>query len=477
MKKILFLFLAASMMVIACNKDFGDLNVDTKKPTDVPPGTLFSYAQKEMVDLMTNSNVNRNIFRLISQQWTETTYIDESNYDLATRNIPQNFWNIMYVNVLNNLKTSQKLIPTQDPVYTTDIQKKNQDICAEILLVYGYSTLVNTFGNIPYSEALNIDNVHPKYDDAETITNDLIDRLDRAIGGINVTESGFVGNDLFFKGDMAKWKSFANSLKMRIAMVIADVNSAKAKTAVESAVAGIITNVADNAYMEYLSAPPNTNQIWVDLIQSGRLDYVAANTLVDYMDSLADPRIPYFFSKDADGTYSGGIYGANNNYATYSKPSSRMITPNFEATLFDASEGHFLLAEAVERGFAVGGTAEEHYAEGIRASMEYWKVPTAEQNAFLAQPSIAYATAAGDWRQKIGTQKWIALYNRGFEAWTEIRRFDYPILGLPPEANSGYPVRYTYPVQEQNLNTLNNAAAGTAIGGDAVETKLFWDKF
>ena len=95
----------------------------------------------------------------------------------------------------------------------------------------------------------------------------------------------------------------------------------------------------------------------------------------------------------------------------------------------------------------------------------------------MAQPSVAYATAAGNWKQKIGTQSWIALYNRGHEAWTTWRRLDYPVLTPPTDANSAVPLRYTYPVQEQNLNTANYTAAAAAIGGDIVETKLFWDKF
>ena len=74
-------------------------------------------------------------------------------------------------------------------------------------------------------------------------------------------------------------------------------------------------------------------------------------------------------------------------------------------------------------------------------------------------------------------QKWFALYNRGFEAWTEWRRLDFPKLVKPKEAQSEIPLRYPYPVSEQNLNQVNYDAAAKAIGGDVVTTKLFWDKF
>jgi hypothetical protein len=125
----------------------------------------------------------------------------------------------------------------------------------------------------------------------------------------------------------------------------------------------------------------------------------------------------------------------------------------------------------------VGGTAAEHYEAGIRASMSYWEVPTADQDTYVANSLVAYATATGDWKQKIGTQKWLALYNRGLEGWTEWRRLDYPILNVPTGQTYGdIPVRFPFPVQEQNLNTANWEAASSAVGGDNVRTKLFWDK-
>ncbi len=478
MKKILFLLITASIALTSCDKDFGDLNVDKKKPSAVAPGALFSTAQKEMTDLMTNSNVNRNIFRLVSQYWTECTYFDESQYDLATRNIPQNFWNIMYVNVLKNLDEAQSLIPGQNDAFFPPAVKANQNSCVEIMNVYAYSTLVNLFGDIPYTEALDFENVYPKYDDAATIYSDLLTRLDNAINAIDEGAGGFGSSDILYGDDMAGWKKFGQSLQARLAMIIADHDAAKAGSIISKVANDIITSNDDNTYFHYLSAPPNTNPIWVDLVQSGRKDFVAANTIVDIMNGLGDPRVPYYFTTDDAGGYTGGIYGIGNNYASFSKPADRILEPDFEAILFDAAEGNFLLAEAVERGF-ISGDAGAYYEAAIRASMEYWHVPSAEIDAYLAQPDVAYGTAPGDWKQKIGTQKWIALYNRGFEAWTEWRRFDYPVLNIIPDPEFTYesiPLRFTYPAQEQTINAASYTAAAAAIGGDLVRTRLFWDK-
>ena len=261
-------------------------------------------------------------------------------------------------------------------------------------------------------------------------------------------------------------------------MILADSDPAIAKAAVESAAPNVFTSKSDNAAFEYFDATPNTNPVWVNLVQSGRKDFVGANTLVDKMNSLADPRRQFYFTTVAGGAYSGGIYGTSNNYAAYSKPGDAIISPSVENLFLDYSETEFLLAEAAERGFSVGGTASTHYNNAVTASILYWGGTALDATTYLAMPSVNYATATGTYKQRIGEQKWIALYNRGFDAWTEWRRLDFPVLNVPPGLSyADIPLRFTYTVNEQNLNKANYNAAASAIGGDLVKTKLFWDKF
>jgi hypothetical protein len=141
----------------------------------------------------------------------------------------------------------------------------------------------------------------------------------------------------------------------------------------------------------------------------------------------------------------------------------------------DYAEVEFYLAEAAERGFVVGGTAAEHYEAAIRASISYWGGTGSSADAFLADPDIAFATASGTNLQKIARQRYIAMFNRGLEAWTEYRRLDYPVFNAPPVANGDFPIRYTYPNSEQTANGENDSAAASAIGGDVVTNKVFWD--
>lgn len=475
MKKSLII-ICISVLVFSCEKDLTDLNRDTKRPSEVPAPTLFSNAQKNLSDVMSSSNQNLNIFRLLSQYWTQTTYTDESRYDLATRNIPQNFWNVLYRDVLRDLQEARTSIQSQTGSDLDTAQQTNQLAMVNILEVYAWSVLVNAFGDVPYSQALDFENVLPAYDDGREVYNDLLNRLDTAVASLNSDEAGFGDADLLYHGDIDKWVRFGNSLRLRLGMMLADVDQAKAKEVVEEASGYVFESNNDNAEFEYLESPPNTNPIWVDLVQSGRKDFVAANTIVNRLNDLEDPRREYYFTLSNTQDYKGGNYGQSNNYATYSKPSTQITAPDFPGLLMDYAEVEFLLAEAAARGFAVEGTAEDHYNKAITASIEYWGGTEDQAAAYLLRPDVAWSTAEGDWREKIGVQKWIALYNRGFDAWTEWRRLDHPELTPPPGMDQeDIPVRFTYPVLEQNLNTANYEAAAGAIGGDVISTKLFWD--
>lgn len=471
MKRILIYICTVSVLLVSCAKDLENFSRDPRNAETAPASTLFTSASKILVDNMTTPNVNVNIFRLIPQHWAQTTYPDESQFDIDTRPIPQNWWDAMYVDVIRDLK-EVKTATAADQI--SDGQKANQIAQADILEIYTYSILVNTFGNIPYSQAIDVENVQPKYDNAAEIYADLLTRLDAAIASLDEAEPGFTDADLFYAGDIAAWIKFANSLKLRLGMTLADVDPAKAKTAAEQAAPNVFTSNNDNAVLAYLGATPNTNPIWVNLVQSGRNDFVAGSTLVNQMNAVSDPRLPFYFTR-FNGGYLGGVPGSPNTYRNFSHVADAIKAETFPGVLLDYSEVEFYMAEAAARGFNVGGTPATHYNAAITASIRYWGGSAAAAATYLTNPAVAYATAQGDYRQKIGTQKWIALYNRGFEAWTEWRRFDYPVLVKPEAAVSEIPLRFTYPTIEQSLNPSNYSEASSEIGGDDVTTKLFWD--
>lgn len=519
---------------VSCTKKFDDFNKETKNPTVTEGEFLFSNAEKAIFDQISSTNVNENVWKLFSQYWTETTYTDESLYDIANRAIPDNAFRAYYRYILKPLKEAKALI-TNDPITATETeaQKTNKLMIIDLLEVYAYHNLVNTFGNIPYTEALNIDNISPKYDDAATIYNDLIKRINNDLQNLKESDASFVSADLVYGGDVASWIKFANSLKLKIAISVADVDnkvSFDVKKTIEDAVAaGVFTSSADNMLFPYASSSPNNNPLNNDLVLSGRHDFVVTNTLVDMLNNKQDPRLFHYiqnpvgfpFEKDDDNNnkdttvsagvgryliftndagedsmvykttpfelkpstnakdatvkqYDGGIYAASNSFDGYSHINDNIQKGNFAGILMTYSEVEFYIAEAAARGYSVGETAEEAYNNAITASILSWGGTAEEVSTYLSNNSF---TSYSTWQEAIGTESWLASYTRGFVAYTQYRRLDFPIMNENGGAVTGGPVptRFTYPIKEQTLNNTNYTAAAAAIGGDKLLTKLFWD--
>jgi len=500
MKKLLII-IAVFMVFSACSK-LEDLNKNTKDFT-LPTGpSVYNGATRALLNQLYTCNVNSNNTLLWVQHWAETTYPDESRYDMVTRPIPANYQNTLYRNVLANYKEAAKILSatalTTDGV--TQNQRNNQLAIIEIMSVFTWSNIVETFGDMPYSKALDFNNPTPAYDDGLTIYKDLISRLNAALAKMDPASAGMPGSlsagtayDNIYGGTAAgtvKWIKFANSLKLRMGIMLADVDPAYAKTVVESAAPKVFT-AGEKASMAYLAASPNQNPKYTELVVSGRSDFVITSIYIDAMQpttpasnilnvTVVDPRLARFATKTSAGVFKGGSQGNPNSYNSFSHVNNVNVTATSEVILMDYAETEFLLAEAVERGFNVGGTAETHYNNAITASIVYWGGTTAEATAYLAQPTVAYATAVGDWKQKIGTQAWIAYWFNGPTAWSSFRRLDFPKLVAPAlhvEGIDKVPVRLTYAVSEQTLNGDNYKAAAAKIGGDTPLTKLFWDKY
>lgn len=485
MKKSIYSVLIVCILVLAssCKKNITDLNINPTRPTNVPSASLFSNASLNLSDLMAHTNVNFNNYRLFVQYWTETIYRDETRYNLNQRSISDRWWATLYRDIIQDLTAASKVAETETLALTA-AQIQNRKAINEILIVYAYYVLISSFGDVPYDEALNIENLQPKYDNAKTIFGKLATRLDAAIGNLDDTEPGYGSADLILGGDITGWMRFAYSLKMTMGMLVVDDDFATASAMVSDAAPHVISSNAENIMIQYLSSPPNTNPVWEDLVQSGRHDFVAAKPFMDTLKKYADPRLPFFFNEaiTAGNGYVGQTPGLSAVYNNFSAPSDIVADPQNPHTFFSYAQMELLKAEAIERGIAVGGTAEDHYNNGVRASVEEWGGTSAQANTYLSQPGIEYGTGPG-YKQQIGLQLWLALYNRGYDAWTAWRRLDYPILNVPSGAlfaSGEAPAvikRMTYPVIEQNLNKANYEAASAAIGLDQITQRLWFDKF
>ena len=393
------------------------MNTDKKHPTEVPANTLFTNAQKTLADQIASTNVNLNVWKMFAQYWTETTYIDEANYDIINRTIADNAFRVYYRNILADFKEAARLVSAETAETDEEsLAKANKLLVIDMLTVYTYNRMVDIYGNIPYSEALDIETtITPKYDDASGIYADLFTRLDADINGLDEAGGSFGDADIYYGGDVAAWKTFGYSLKLKMAIHVADVANLDPQAKAEAAAPNVFTSSADDCELVYEGASPNTNPLYEDLVLSGRKDFVPANTIVDIMNDRNDPRRPYYFDTIAgQPEYTGGQYGYSNSYSNFSHIAESIQVPEFPLELLSYTEIEFYLAEAAARGWSVGGDAESHYNAGITNSIMEWGGTQYEVDAYLSQDNVAYATAAATWQVAIATQSWLASFTRVF---------------------------------------------------------------
>lgn len=476
MKKIFNKFIIGALAVISlssCQRDLLSLNEDPKHPTVLPSATLLGMGQQQFFYYTFTGSVNFNNFRFFTQQWAETTYTDETNYNLTTRTQPRNNWNRMYVYSLNNYEQAKKNLANE--ASDSEANRKNKLATLEISQIAVWETLVDTYGDLPYSQALQASSQQfsPKYDDAKTVYADLLNRINAVVATIDTGVSGYSSGDLVYGGNMTKWKHLANSIKLRLAMNLADVDAATSKTAAESAVASGVISSDDEAYTLHFAGGTFNNPIYDDLVASGRNDFVPSELVISMMNGKNDPRRAKWFTT-VSGSYVGGVFGELNPFNGKSHMSDFFLANNAPANLLSYEEVLFMKAEAAQRGYSVGGSASSFYDAAVSESMTLNGVSATDAATYLA----AHSYDAANWKKSIGEEAYIALFNRGFAAWNFARRLDAPLFVNPTNSLvDEVPVRMPYSDQEYLLNKDNVTAAATKIGGDKAETKLFWDKF
>src|SRR5690606_34320130 len=194
MKKILVTLLLTAAFV-ACDDRLEELNRPKKNASEVGAETLFANGVREMFDLMVNSDVNVNVFRLYSQYWAQTTYPDESQYNMVGRRIPDNFWTRGYRDALQDLNESALVLNDTWEVRAMDEAVKDNWLAViDINKAFVFSVLVDAFGAVPFTQALDPEILSPAYDDGAAVYTSVIAMLDNALAMIDVDADGFPAN-------------------------------------------------------------------------------------------------------------------------------------------------------------------------------------------------------------------------------------------------------------------------------------------
>jgi len=487
---------------VSCTKDFEEINQNPNNPVTASTAFLLTSAQKSLADNIFDEWFNGRFGNQMAQYWASNSYTDESRFStsaLRTR-IANPYWRLHYNTTLQDLQEIIRSVDADPRVAGLNGNVDNQKAVAMTLQVYMFQIITDTWGAVPYSQALKGKEIpFPAYDDQRTIYLGMLASLNTANGLIKENEPGPNG-DQMYGGNMTQWRKFVNSLKMRVAIRMADKEDALAKQAIQEAyTAGVILNNADNGQFNYLSSLPNANPIYEDFLT--RKDFASSNTMVDTLKNLNDPRLGYYYAPaQASGTFIGEVYGmtdgqaASTTLADVSQRSIRVISADFPGIMLDAAEVNFILAEAGERwnDLTLGGTPKSYYDAGIHASMDFWAegaLSSTDINNYIAQPGVDYdalKAAGASWKQIIGFQKWIALYTQGVQGWSEYRRLDFGVLkkarglasfnDVTKKPEDVIPLRLIYPSEEATLNGVNFAAAVAAQGTNNLRTRLWWDQ-
>jgi hypothetical protein len=473
-KKIALLVMM-TVLVTSCD-DFGDLNEDPNNPSEVRTELLLTNSQRDISGV-----VGSVIGGLWTQQFAETQYTDDSQY----ANTSYSF-NGYYTGPLQDLQTIIDLNSDSEtaPDVLSGGSNANQIAVARILKAYFYHVMTDRWGAVPYSEALQgRDNFSPAYDLQPDIYAALVNELKEAVAQMD--GGAGVNGDILFSGNMDAWATFANSLRARIAIRMAESNASLAQAEFTDAINdGVIT---EDVMYPYLGEASNENP-WFSRFRT-RTDYAISDVLADYMQSLDDYRLTRYADPAANLDNNDGVttmdeingmdYDAENagdiQNADISFPGIAIRAQDAPLPIITVSEMNFARAEAVERGWMTGSAAD-FYMQAIEDSWMQWDVYNAtDYAAYISNPEVAYSSA--DWEEKIGTQKWIALFPSGYESWSEWRRLGHPELE-PHEfafGSGNIPVRHVYPSNESQINTAAYEAAVAAQGPDSPDTHLWWD--
>jgi hypothetical protein len=458
----------------SCKKELSDINQNPNATQNPQPDYLLTAAIKNTADTYWGTANNMDASLLFVQYWAKIQYTDPDRY-IYTNTSFQDLWNIGYSKSIVNLNKIISLADAQ--------ANPNYKGVALVLRSWVFTLLTDQYGDVPYKQATNIEQfLTPVYDAQKDVYFALLDDLKSAQASLDPAGKAILG-DVIYTNNIGLWKKFANSLRLRIALRIADREPEKAKQVladIQAEGSGYISANSEIAQLVYLDSP---NQNPISNLFDTRDDYRISKTIVDKLFELKDPRLPIYASPTKDATpqtYIGIPNGllvgdaSNLGFTKTSKPGTYFLAPHAPAVIISYAEVLFDRAEAAARGFTAENAADL-YNQAVQASLKQYGVADADVATYTASAAVKYD--ASNFRKSIGNQKWIALFGQGLEAFAEWRRLDYPQLqpAVAGALNGKMPVRFIYPGKEQSLNGTNYTAAVANQGADVLTTKLWFD--
>jgi Starch-binding associating with outer membrane len=512
-----------------CNKDsLKELNINPQAARTIDVNFLFTSAQlgaasggsrgdNRYIDWRTNIGIASTTI----QQCASITDIS-NNGDKYLENMESN--SAPFEFIYTDLRGLATIIKETSPGGFAEGQSNNTRQAARILRAFLFHRLTDYYGSVPYSEASKAGEgiFFPKYDKQKAIYLDLLKELDEASVAFGAADPAFTAADLYYRGDVTKWKRWGYSLMLRLAMRLSNVDAATANTYVAKAVAGgVFQSNLDNVIVPMAEGPSlwanqngisrafypgdggnstflsktlidflkgaNTGSVADDdprlmIITGGIGNWVASGSSATWNPTVTDPLLQKGMPNGNDLNMLRTIEGnpTLDVNATYSKINTKLLDRADPYMLMNYGEVKLLLAEAAQRGIGglTAGAAKGHYDEGVKASMQMYViydpslvVTDAQVNAYLAARAFNVERPA---LQMIAYQSWVNHFLNWWEAWSEWRRTRLPAL-VP----TNFPGNVTGGKIFERLKYPNAEVAGnpnfqsTATTNDYV-TKVWW---
>jgi hypothetical protein len=473
MKNMKFLYkplfvIGIAFTMFGCEDSIEGINTNPLAATAIEADLLMP--QVLVAGFSANRTIELNAMNQHSQSWSATVgfgvFRNPELYNISA-NTTNNVWVGQFTTALRNLLQMRRLTEANRPEALNVIGQ------AQVLEAFAYLNLTQIFGDIPFSEALQVEDFpNPNFDSQEQVLRGIPGLIDQALVNL-ATDTPIVGDaDLLYKGDRQSWIRFANSLKLKALMLIANVDAPSVQTALQAVASQpLILQASQDAVLNYTEDPGNENPIWrtVDAFGGGVNTFWGGGIpLINIMNSSADPRRATYFNTNADGNYVGQVQGVFNTtgVSTISANTIRRAMPDRYAT---AAETNFYLAEAVLLGY-ISGDANAFYRAGITASFNAYdgapgEISQAAKDTFLASPR---ATITGNSQAvallKIHEETFVANFTRAIESWTDQRRNNVPTIVLPTGAVlTDFLRRYQVPLSEITSNPNAPAVVGLTV--------------
>jgi len=517
MKKITIYAIACAALaltVAACDKKFESINTNPALANDLAPEYLFSNAQR-----LSAISTHHYQGAIVQQMSTPYGGLNAAgNRNIVNDQHSSAPFNDLYGGPIRYL-THIIEQTTEDPTNHNLIQM------ARIWRAYCFQLLVDTYGDVPFSEAgkgYSEGIFLPKYDNASDIYDAIVAEYQDATDLLDPNNKTFPEADLFYEGDIDQWKRLGNSLLLRAGMRYTKTDEERARTLVNKALeagrGGVFNSVEDDAYVQF--SDTYTNGTSSSLLAGERANFYIGAPFIEFLKRTADPRLRYIavlYENPSNPLATAGAantnpsdqigmpYGYNENsiegapgfpgkigsafkYSQFNRATViRLTAPEY---LVSYSQTQLLLAEARVRGYITTGDAESYYNEAIRSHMEQAPlygirpdISDTEKEDFLQGNLVKFDPANA--LKQINEQYWVSSLRNWSEAWANFRRSGYPQLepvnfpSQDPSVNEdggGFIRRLVYPLKELSANGANVQEAISRMGEDNLGTSVFWDK-